>query len=80
LAHRSCVHRAKVTIEVAVPLSVALDGDTAIVTQASALEFSPQICRSETCHWAAALPLERRSVISMPMARRKRMHWMTASG
>jgi hypothetical protein len=74
-----------------VPLSVALDGDTAIVTQASALEFSPQICHSETCHWAAALPLERRrqratrwgrewSVISMPMARRKRMHWTTASG
>jgi hypothetical protein len=54
LPHRGSVHRIIVPVEVvtlaAVPLQLALDVDTVILTRASALEFRPQIHRSETCY------------------------------
>jgi hypothetical protein len=54
LPHRGGAHRIKVPIEVVilavVPLLLALDGDVAFLTRAMALEFGPQIRRSETCH------------------------------
>jgi hypothetical protein len=51
LPHRGSVHRIIVPVEVvtlaAVPLHLALDVDAVILTRASALEFRPQIRRSE---------------------------------
>jgi hypothetical protein len=46
-------HSIKLTIEVAAPLLVVLNGDAAVHTRVAALEFSPQIHRSETCRWCA---------------------------
>jgi hypothetical protein len=39
-----------VTLEIAMPLVMALDGDVTILTQAAALEFGPEVGRSNTHH------------------------------
>jgi hypothetical protein len=51
LPHRGGVHRIEVPIEVATPLSMALNGDATVLTRVAMLEFGPQIYYSETCHW-----------------------------
>jgi hypothetical protein len=50
LPHKGGVHHTEVTIEVAAPLTAALDGDASILTWVMMFEFGPQICCSETCH------------------------------
>jgi hypothetical protein len=45
--HRSSDRSTIVTLEVAMPLAVALDGDGAVLTQASALEVGPKVYRSD---------------------------------
>jgi hypothetical protein len=54
LPHRCGVHRIKVPVEVATlaaaSLPLELDGDVAVLTRVTTLEFSPQIRCSETCY------------------------------
>jgi hypothetical protein len=49
LPHRGGVHRTEDLVDIAVLLSLALDGDAVILTRAAMLEFSLQINRSKTC-------------------------------
>jgi hypothetical protein len=53
LPHRCGVFRTEVIVEVVAPLSVAFDGDAAILTRAAVLGFGLQVSRNETCRWRA---------------------------
>jgi hypothetical protein len=39
------------TLDVAVPLALALNGDAAMFPITTAVEFSPEVDHSDTCHW-----------------------------
>jgi hypothetical protein len=40
-----------VTLKVAAPLSVALDGDAAILARVTVLKLGPDVSRSDACRW-----------------------------